>query len=228
MLTVVHTESQAAYKSTSKRSAILDVKAVGRDNEVVDIEIQRAKEGANPKRARFHAGIIDRTLLEKGQKFREMPDLYIIFITEKDFYKKGFPLYHVSNTIAELDHQEYGDGIRIIYVNGEYRGKEHPVGDLMHDFFCADPDDMHDTVLKRDVRYMKESEEGRSHMCEIFDEIRREGELRAEIKAKSEAAIKVMKKLGLPFEEAMDILEIPSQDRQMYREYIEETEQMPA
>ena len=224
VLTVVHTESQAAYKSSLKRTAILDVKAIGRDNEVVDIEIQRAKTGADPKRARFHSGIIDRTLLEKGQKFREMPDLYIIFITEEDFYKRGFPLYHVSNTIMELDHQEFGDGVRIIYVNGEYRGKEHPVGNLMHDFFCSDPNEMHDTVLKRDVRYMKESEEGRTHMGEIFDKIRKESEIRA----KSEDIIKVMESFDVSLERAMDVLEIRKEDRAMYEEYIEDMKQMPA
>lgn len=38
--------------------------------------------------------------------------------------------------------QPFGDGAHILYVNGEYRD-DSAIGKLMHDFNCADADDMH-------------------------------------------------------------------------------------
>ena len=50
-----------------------------------------------------------------------------------------------------------------------------PLGKLMHDFACANPDDMHYNELKDTVRYFKETKEGKEFMCEIIDEIRSKG-----------------------------------------------------
>ena len=65
-------------------------------------------------------------------------------------------------------------------------------------------------------------------MCEIFDEIRKEGEKRAEIKTKSEDVIKIMESFGVSLDKAMDVLGICEEDRAIYEEYIEDMKQMPA
>ena len=46
----------------------------------------------------------------------------------------------------------FGDGAHILYVNGEYRNLEHPVGSLMHDFNCKDAKDMVNPLLAEEVR----------------------------------------------------------------------------
>ena len=48
------------------------------------MEIQRAEEGAGARRARFHGSMIDRDLLGKGKDFDELPESFVIFITEED------------------------------------------------------------------------------------------------------------------------------------------------
>ena len=35
--------------------------------------------------------------LDKDQDYRELPDTYVIFITEKDYYKAGKPVYVIQN-----------------------------------------------------------------------------------------------------------------------------------
>lgn len=65
-LKVIETKAQVEYKSATKRSIRLDIKAVDRENERFNLEIQRAEEGSGSKRARFHGSMIDRDLLEKG------------------------------------------------------------------------------------------------------------------------------------------------------------------
>ena len=54
-------------------------------------------------------------------------------------------------------------------MNGEYRNTDTPIGRLMHDFFCTNADDMLDPLLRERVRYLKETEGGREHMCQIME-----------------------------------------------------------
>ena len=163
-LKVIETKAQVEYKSATKRSIRLDIKAVDRENERFNLEIQRAEEGSGSKRARFHGSMIDRDLLEKGMDFDELPESYVIFITEDDKYGCGEPLYHIERTIEEKEHVLFDDGLHILYVNGEYRNVDTPVGRLMHDFHCTKSEDMYSKVLADEVKYLKETEGARGRM----------------------------------------------------------------
>lgn len=209
---VQRTEAQVEYKSATKRSIKLDIRAVDAEGRVMDVEVQRAEKGASVRRARFHSSVIDRTLLEKGEDFDKLADTYVIFITEKDHFRAGLPLYHVERKITELDDAEFGDGAHIIYVNGEFRDLNHPVGRLMYDMNCTDADEMLNPLLAEEVRYLKETNGGRMQMCRAFEEVALEAAKEAEDKTKRETALNLIalnqmsiemiaKCVGLPVEE---------------------------
>ena len=183
---VKSTKAQVEYKSTTKRSITLDIQAEDVNGKLMDIEIQRSDRGAGVKRARFHSSMIDRTLLCKGDDFEDLVDTYVIFITENDKFGKGIPLYHVERRIKEMEYALFGDGAHIIYVNGEYRNMEHPVGSLMHDFNCKEAKDMVNPLLAEEVRYLKETEGGRSQMCRLLEEMRNETAEKAKAEGKAE------------------------------------------
>ena len=219
---VKSTKAQVEYKSATKRSITLDIQAEDdADGKLVDIEIQRSDKGAGVRRARFHSSMIDRTILSKGEDFEDLVDTYVIFITENDKFGKGIPLYHVERKITEMDDELFGDGAHILYVNGEYRDMEHPVGSLMHDFNCKDAKDMVNPFLAEEVRYLKETEGGQKQMCRLLEEMREEAaaEARAEGKEEGKAegkvsdAIKMLTK-GYPVEEIMEITDLPLEDVQ--------------
>ena len=170
-IVVLETKAQVEYKSATKRSIRLDIKAVDRNQEHFDVEIQRAEEGAGARRARFHGSMIDRDLLGKGKDFDELPESFVIFITENDKYARGVPVYHIERRIEEHDNALFGDGLHILYVNGEYQDVETPVGRLMHDFYCTKSEDMYSKVLADEVKYLKETEGGRGRMCRILEEM---------------------------------------------------------
>ena len=170
-IVVLETKAQVEYKSATKRSIRLDIKAVDRNQEHFDVEIQRAEEGAGARRARFHGSMIDRDLLGKGKDFDELPESFVIFITENDKYARGVPVYHIERRIEEYDNALFGDGLHILYVNGEYQDVETPVGRLMHDFYCTKSEDMYSKVLADEVKYLKETEGGRGRMCRILEEM---------------------------------------------------------
>lgn len=54
--------------------------------------------------------------------------------------------------------------------NSAYRD-ESPLGKLMQDFRCKNPDEMHYKLLADQTRYYKESEEGEKAMCRIMEEL---------------------------------------------------------
>ena len=170
-IVVLETKAQVEYKSATKRSIRLDIKAVDRNQEHFDVEIQRAEEGAGARRARFHGSMIDRDLLGKGKDFDELPESFVIFITENDKYARGVPVYHIERRIEEHDNALFGDGLHILYVNGEYQDVGTPVGRLMHDFYCTKSEDMYSKVLADEVKYLKETEGGRGRMCRILEEM---------------------------------------------------------
>ena len=163
---------QSVYKNLQGRSLTLDVDATDSTGRRFDIEVQRADSGATPRRARYHASVMDANALKAQDDFEALPEIYVIFITEHDVMKGGKPLYHIDRCVRETE-MPFDDGEHILFVNGEYRD-ESPLGLLMHDFFCTNPDDMHYAPLRERARYFKETEKGVTSMSSVVDEIKQE------------------------------------------------------
>ena len=94
----------------------------------------------------------------------------MIFITEKDYYRAGKPVYIIQNMNLTLE-QPFNDGAHILYVNGEYRD-ESDIGKLMHDFNCTSADDMNFALMAERTRYLKENPKGVSNMCKAMEDLR--------------------------------------------------------
>ena len=156
-IAVISAKSQYYLANLQYREVRLDIYAQDSKNTVYHIEVQRDLKGASVRRARYTAALVDSKLLSKGQMFDEMPERYTVFIVEDDMFGKGFPAYHAQNKITELDNELLEDGGHIVYINGQYRNIDTPIGELMHDFFCVNPDD----IIKK--------EGGRVKMCEIME-----------------------------------------------------------
>ena len=171
-LKVLEVIGQREYKNpmSGGRSITIDIYAVDGNGKVYDVEVQHAPEGADPHRARFHSSMVDTKMLKAGQKFKEIHDSYVIFITASDVMGAGRALYHVNRVIEETG-TYFGDGSHIIYVNGSYKDDNDPVGRLMHDFRCLSSADMFYPVLARAVEYFKETEGGREVVCQIFEDL---------------------------------------------------------
>ncbi len=155
------------------RSITIDIYAEDGDGKVYDVEVQCRPSGADVHRARFHSSMIDSKMLRENQKFKELHDSYVIFITKTDVVGDGLPMYHVERMFQETG-RAFKDGSHIIYVNGNYKNEDDPVGKLMHDFRCTSSDDMYYRELARQVAYFKETEGGQEIMCKGFRELAEE------------------------------------------------------
>ena len=88
-LKVLDVRTQVFVENIINRSVRLDILATDDTGAKFNIEIQRSNKGAGRKRARYNSSMMDANLLEKGEDFDELPETYVIFITEKDVMKQG-------------------------------------------------------------------------------------------------------------------------------------------
>ena len=171
---------QADYKNLQGRSSILDCIALDNSGRKYNIEFQNADSGASLKRARYHGSLVDANTLKPGQAPVDLPDTYIIFITENDTLGFNLPICHIDRTFEETG-QSCPDQLHIIYVNSSVQD-DTALGRLMHDLHCSDPHDMHSEILAQRVLKLKETQKGVDIMCDKLNELiaeeRNEGEKR--------------------------------------------------
>lgn len=172
-LRVIDQVLQKDYKNLQGRSAILDCVVRDADGKQINVEIQQENEGASPKRARYHTGLMDMNTINPGQDFNELPESYVIFITRNDILGYGLPIYHIEKKILEVN-ELFGDGSHTIYVNSK-KQEDTELGRLMHDLNCKDADEMYSSVLAKRVHELKETQGGVEFMCREMEQIYSEG-----------------------------------------------------
>ncbi len=112
-------------KNLQGRSAVLDVHAIDSTDKEFDVEIQRKDAGAGAKRARHNSSLLDAHILKTGDATEDIPDSYVIFITENDIMKGKQSIYPVERYVTIGENKVlFGDDSHIIYVNGKYRGND--------------------------------------------------------------------------------------------------------
>ena len=198
-LRVIDQVIQKDYKNLQGRSAIMDCVARDSEGKQFDVEIQQDNEGASPKRARYHGGLMDMNTLNPGQDFDDLPESYVIFITRDDSLGYGLPIYHIDKQIKEVG-ESFQDEAHIIYVNSR-KQEDTELGKLMHDLHCKDADEMHSPVLAKRVHELKDTQKGVEFMCREMEKIYSEGMESGELKAKKETVLSMA-------EEGMDIKKI--------------------
>ena len=190
-LIVVDQVLQKDYKNLQGRSVILDCVVRDSVGRRMNVEFQQEKEGTEPKRARYHSGLMDMNALNPGKEFCELPESYVIFITRDDALGYGLPIYHVERKIEEVG-KSFGDETHIVYVSSNIR-EDTELGRLMHDLHCKNAADMYSKILADRVRELKETQEGEDDMCreleQIYSEGMEDGEKRGELKKAKTSAL---------------------------------------
>lgn len=95
-LVVQEVHGQYSIKNLQGRSVRLDILAVDQEGKHYNIEIQRQDEGADARRARYNSSLLDANLTHPGDRYEELRETYVIFITERDVLKAGLPIYHID------------------------------------------------------------------------------------------------------------------------------------
>ena len=230
-LRVKKVTTQKEKRNLFGRSVRLDILAEDTKGKVYNVEVQRADEGASPKRVRYNQAMLDSHSLKKKEDFTQLPETYIIFITENDYYGLGQPFYKVRKSIElatkDSTYLPFDDGCNIIYVNGRYRGDD-ALGKLMHDFNTPNADEMNYSELAEKVRYHKQETEGVRTMCRIVEEYGKEREafgraegLKRGVHENAIANAKNALTLGLSLEQVSQITTLPLEQVLALKEELE-------
>ena len=133
-LKVLKVQTQKSVENIYGRSVRFDVFATDDNDKLYNIEVQRLNAGAIPTRTRYNSVMLDYHNLKKNAKFQEMPETFVIFITEHDVLEDGEQIYHVER-MRLATKRIFPDLENIIYVNGSYKDDSgSALGDLIHDF----------------------------------------------------------------------------------------------
>ena len=167
-------ESTAQYAGTNPqgRSVILDAKCVLGDGRRMNIEVQKRDDDDHQRRGRYNGAILTTNLTDPGEKFENVPDVCVMFISKFDIFKGNRSLYHVDRIIRETG-EKVDNGFEEVYVNAKAKDGSD-VSELMEVFVNDSAyNDKFPITSDRKRRY-KETEEGQLRMCEIMERIAKE------------------------------------------------------
>lgn len=141
------------------------------------------------KRVRYNSSNIDTRYTEKGLDFRDIPELYMIYLTKTDVFGGNRTVYHVERTVRETG-ETVDNGIHEVYINARVDdGTE--IARMMRYFRNTQGEEACFPRVSGRIRYLKEEEKGVEEMCEAVEQYAKE---RAEREAR-EVAKKVTKEV---------------------------------
>ena len=165
---------QKSLPNLHGRALVLDCLCTDDKGLLYNIEVQNSSAGAIPKRARYHAALMDTHTLKKGEKFSKLPESYVIFITDKDVLGEGEQLYQIERVIRKSGNL-FKDGSHILYFNTASQD-DNALGKLARDFKEANPKEIQSEILSHRVASLKEGKldrEGEKKMNVLLEKYRK-------------------------------------------------------
>jgi len=196
-------------------------------NTVYNIEMQvRMPEGKSLfKRTRYYQSMIDADLLETGADYDDLNKTIIIFICPFDPFGKGRHIYTFRNFCAEDKTLELSDDAAKIFLNakGTLNDVDESIKaflDYVNGIVCNDP---LVRAIDKEIRRIKEENEERvsymtfaMKMMEERKEGFKEGKAEGLAEGLASSIRNMMKNMGVSLEKAMDVLQIPADERAKY------------
>ena len=99
------------------RSVRLDVYVKSNDGMLVyDIEMQTGNYVSLPKRTRYYTSQMDLELLDRGRDYENLPNMFVIFIMQRDIFGQGRHIYTFRNICVEDRETELNDMTTKIFL----------------------------------------------------------------------------------------------------------------
>lgn len=98
----------------------------GRTVQLFDIEPNNIESEELPRRSRYYEALTDVKVLESGNAYDKIPDLWMIWILPYDPFNMNHMIYSVKNRVEEFPEIDYNDGVRklFLYTGGTNGGTE--------------------------------------------------------------------------------------------------------
>ena len=200
---ICEVKSQYSIRQILGHSVVLDLYAVEEDGTRIHLELQNKDNDEHILRTRYCRACIDTTLLDTGLKYKELSDLWQIFITQKDFLKCGKPLV--------WNRKRYRDGTTEIYFNLSSKDGQSKVQEKLQDYMrhtVPENESASFPKLVNRVHFLKSETKGMGQMCEIFDQVRQDGIEYGRQETKIISIDKLIHSLGITKEKACEIIDL--------------------
>lgn len=185
--------TQSSEKNLYGRSVRLDALCILGTGEECNIEIQRSDNDDHLRRVRMNASSITVRDSQKGTKFKEIPDLIVVYISEFDLFEDGKTLYHVDSVVRETK-EKVDDGLYRVFVNTEAKDGTK-VSRLMSHFTEKTVKDAEFPELTARMHELKEKEGGLTAMCDVMEKYEKIAADKATAEA-NQKAIRILLNLG--------------------------------
>ena len=166
-LTVEKVIAEYTLPNLSGRGVRLDSFCETGDGHRINVEVQKADDDDHIRRCRYNAAGMTWKEAEKGTRFRDLPDVCVVYITEHDFLHGGHTVYHVDKILRE-NGSLIDDGSSVIYVNTAVNDGS-AISDLMRCFMQKTVNDPRFPRLSERVHQYKNTEKGAAEMCEELE-----------------------------------------------------------
>ena len=166
-LTVEKVIAEYTLPNLSGRGVRLDSFCETGDGHRINVEVQKADDDDHIRRCRYNAAGMTWKEAEKGTRFRDLPDVCVVYITEHDFLHGGRTIYHVDKILRE-NGSIIDDGSSVIYVNTAVNDGS-AISDLMRCFMQKTVNDPRFPRLSERVHQYKNTEKGAAEMCEELE-----------------------------------------------------------
>ncbi len=218
-------KTQYSIRNIEKHSIVIDALVKDEDGNLYDVEVNTGDGGFHERRLRYYNAAIDWSYLDKGGKYNELPELYLLYITTEDpFEKLGLHKNHYE-VVQSLNGTNigYSDGVHIHYFNTSVKDDDNRELTELLDYMANTKADSNKFgALSETVSYYKNRREGVESMCKIIEEYgneqRRKGEIEGEIKGRIKTVEKMVSN-GVTLDKALWFANL---DRQTYEKYLKE------
>ncbi len=166
-LTVKDVIVQSSERNIYGRSVRLDALCVLGDGTKCNIEVQRSDSDNHLKRARYNASSITIKESNPGDRFDDIVTVYIVYISEFDFLKKGKTIYHIDKIIRETG-ETIDDGLHEVFVNTTIDDNTK-IAELMSCFLKKEINNKNFPQLSKEVYRLKNTEGGLTTVCELMN-----------------------------------------------------------
>ena len=157
----VHAQRMIPGSGIDSRGIRLDVEVDERGNDgrianIYDIEPHKNKETDFGRMLRFRQAKIDsRNMKRNDNDFSHLPDLYIILITDTDYFGLDCMLYTLKVSCVEYPELEYEDGLRFLYFyTGGTKGGSESVRNMLKYIQNSKADSVVDEATKELDEYV--------------------------------------------------------------------------
>ncbi len=211
----VHAQAFLPADSPQHRGIFMDVEIIEEDNSpascsIYSLEGQRYYEEYLQKRSRFYQAKKDSKGLKSGEKdWNNLPDLYMIIITNYDPFGEDSMVYIFKNVCEQFPELPYNDGLKFIYFNTKgKKNSEKSIKELLDYLNCSRIENVKNDDIKQLHNYVndvKHRAEVRGHYMTWGEWIDHEleealAEKRAEMAAEYEKLAAERKKLATEHE----------------------------